>query len=202
MKKQAVLRYFLGYIIVTITGCGYYRPTTMLRPPHEGLKQEIESVSICLKPLRDFECAHYFDHRLVSRARVQPLQVYIQNNSDKYYVLQGSHISVPILGKRSVGAILYKNIFGRSLVWGFGTAAIFWQLFLPLWVIDMIFSLQANKNIRNDIESICINPKERVVITPNSRVHKVLFVLQEDYHHHIDITLVEQQTDNELVFKF
>lgn len=184
-----------------MSGCSYHRPLAVLTPPHEGHEQIVENVSIRVKPLRDFECSHYFDNRLVSRG-IQPIQVYVQNETDQYYVLDGQNVSLPLMGKRDVGAVLYKNIMARSVVWLFGTVAAVWQVFLPIFVVDMLFCVQANKNIKSDISSICINPKEKVVIKPNSRLHKVLFVPVDDYHHHITVTLHEQQTQKELVFQF
>ena len=128
-------------------------------------------------------------------------QVYIQNNSDQYYVLDGQNISLPIMGKRDIGAVLYKNVIARSVVWGLGIATV-WEIFVPIFIVDMLFCVQANKNIRSDITSVCINPKEKVVLAPHSRTHKVLFVPVDDYHHHLTISLNEQQSDKQLTFKF
>lgn len=173
----------------------------MLRIPQEGQEKKISDVLVRIKVLRDFECAHYFDNRLVSQG-LQPIQMYIQNDTDHFYILDGSNISVPLVGKRGVGAYLYKNTYARSAIWLFGTVALAWQLFLPVFLIDTVGCVQANKHIRSDIESICINPKEKLVIPPHTRIHKVLFVDQDDYHHHIEIRLQEQERQDELVFAF
>lgn len=203
MAQTSNIRLFFLPVIAAffMTGCSYHRPLAVLAPPHEGHEQIVDNVSIRVKPLRDFECSHYFDNRLVSRG-IQPIQVYIQNDTDQYYVLDGQNISLPVMGKRDVGAVLYKNIMARSCVWLFGTVAAVWQIFLPILVVDTLFCLQANKNIKNDISSVCINPKEKVVLKPHSRLHKVLFVPVDEYHHHITVTLHDQQTQRELVFQF
>ena len=193
--------YLACLVSVVLSGCSYHRPSAVLRPPHEGHESVQQKVRVRIKPLRDFECSHYFDNRLVTRG-IQPIQLYLENDSEQYYVLNAQTISLPIMGKRDVGSVLYKNIFGRSFVWGLGTVAFFWQMFLPIFVVDLLFCLQANKNIRSDIESVCINPKEKVVIKPHSRVHKVLFIPVEDYHHHLTLTLQEEKSEKELVFKF
>ncbi len=186
--------------IILSTGCGYHRPQAVLTPPTEGQEKTIEKVLVRIKPLRDFECSYYFDNRLVSRG-IQPIQMSIQNDSEKYYVLNGQDISLPLLGKRDAGAVLYKNIVGRSVIWLLGTA-IFWKLFLPVLLVDTLFCLQANKEISNDISSMCINPKQKLVIAPRSKIHKVLFVSVEKYHHHMTIVLKEQESNNEIAFRF
>ena len=187
--------------IIVFSGCGYHRPQAVLSPPTEGQEKIIEKVLMRIKPLRDFECSYYFDNRLVSRG-IQPIQLCIQNNSEKYYVLNGEDISLPLMGKRDVGAVLYKNIVGRSIVWLTGTIAFFWKLFLPILLVDTLFCLQANKEISNDITSICINPKQKLVVAPHSKIHKVLFVPVGQYHHHMTIVLREQENNGEITFRF
>ena len=196
------MRFILLYTgILCLSGCGYYRPQSVLTPPTEGQDQTIKEVLVRTKLLRDFECSYYFDNRLVSR-NIQPIQLYLQNDSDLYYVLNAADISLPLLGKRDVGSVLYKNVIGRSLVWLTGTIAFLWQLFLPILFLDTLFCLQANKEISNDISSICINPKQKLVIAPHSRMHKVLFVPLEKFHHHLTIILKEQEKGAELIFRF
>jgi hypothetical protein len=173
----------------------------VLTPPTEGQEQTIKKVLVRTKLLRDFECSYYFDNRLVSH-NIQPIQLYIQNDSDVYYVLNASDISLPLLGKRDVGAVLYKNILGRSVVWLTGTIAFLWQFFLPVWFLDTLFCLQANKEIASDITGIWINPKQKLVIAPHSRTHKVLFVSLEKFHHHMTLSLKEQDKGTELIFRF
>jgi hypothetical protein len=172
----------------------------VLAPPTEGQEKTIEKVLLRIKPLRDFECAYYFDNRLVSRG-IQPIQLSIQNESEKYYVLNGQDISLPLLGKRDVGAVLYKNIVGRSVVWLVGVA-VFWKLFLPVLLVDTLFCVQANKEISNDVSSMCINPKQKVVVAPRSKIHKILFVPADKYHHHMTIVLKEQENNGEITFRF
>ena len=108
--------YIVSLIAVLITGCSYHRPSAVLTPPHEGHEQTQEKVSVRIKPLRDFECSHYFDNRLVSRG-IQPVQLYIQNESEHYYVLDGREISLPIMGKRDIGAV-YKKYCSTKLCLG------------------------------------------------------------------------------------
>ena len=204
IKEQHARIFRYAFCLVTLVGCafkGYHNPTVVLLPPHEGQEVTIDKVSIRIKPLRDFECAHFFDNRLVSRG-VQPIQVYVQNNTETFYVLNGENISLPLLGKRSVGAVLYKNIIARSLVWTIGTVAVLWQVFLPILIADVLFSMQANKNIKSDIDSIAMRPKDKVVVPPGGRVHKILFVESGEYHHHMSITLTKEQEDGELLFRF
>jgi len=199
MRKAAHFTVFLTGLML-LSGCGYHKPQAVLAPPTEGQDQTTGKVMMRVKPLRDFECSYYFDNRLISRG-IQPLQLYIQNDSDTYYVLSGSDISLPILGKREVGAVFYRNILGRSLVWLLGVALL-WQVFLPLFFVDGLFCLQANKEIGSDLNSICINPKEKLVLAPRTRTHKVLFVPVDEYHYHFTITLHEQDTDNVVTFSF
>lgn len=190
-----------GVMLLTFLGaCGYHRPQAVLSPPTEGQSQTQKEVLVRIKPLRDFECSYYFDNRLVSRG-VQPLQLYIQNDSDRYYVLSGSDISLPLLGKRDVGSRLYKNIVGRSVVWFVG-ALFFWKLFVPVLFVDTLFCLQANKEIGADLTSLCVNPKQKLVIAPHSRTHKVLFVASDMYHHHLMVPLQEQGKEETLSFRF
>ena len=190
-----------GVMLLTLLGgCGYHRPQAVLAPPTEGQSQTQKNVLVRIKPLRDFECSYYFDNRLVSRG-VQPLQLYIQNDSDRYYVLSASDISIALLGKRDVGSRLYKNIVGRSVVWFVG-ALFFWKLFIPVLFIDTLFCLQANKEIGTDLASLCVNPKQKIVIAPQSRTHKVLFVESDMYHHHLTIPLQEQGKEEILSFRF
>ncbi|MGD1997560.1 MAG: hypothetical protein PVJ92_01455 [Candidatus Dependentiae bacterium] len=191
------------FLLLMTAGCsfkGYHNPTVVLLPPHEGQEVTIDDVSVRVKPLRDFECAHYFDNRMVSKG-VQPIQVYIQNNTNTFYVLDGENVSLPLLGRRRVGAVLYKNILARSMVWFIGVMVL-WQVFVPVFVADAAFSMQANKNIKNDIESIAMRPKDKVVIAPGARVHKIFFVEPHEYHHHMTITLTKEQEEGEVLFRF
>lgn len=203
--KDYPLRMFsLLFFLAVSVGCsfkGYHNPTVVLLPPHEGQELTIDDVSVRVKPLRDFECAHYFDNRMVSKG-VQPIQIYIQNNTNTFYVLDGENVSLSLLGRRRVGAVLYKNIIARSMVWLIGTVTILWQVFLPILVADAAFSMQANKNIKSDIESIAMRPKDKVVIAPGARVHKIMFVETHEYHHHLTVTLTKEQEEGEILFRF
>jgi hypothetical protein len=187
------------FLVFAISGC-YHRPQAVLTIPHEGQEQTQESVLVRCKTLADHECYHYFDNRILEHG-VQPLQLYIQNDSDKYFVFTGKDISLPIMGKGDVGAMLYKNIVSRSFVWGFG-ALFYWPAFIPILLVDGILCLQANKEIGDDITSFCISKTEKLVVAPHSRLHKVLFIQESDYHHHFTLALHEQESDHELVFRF
>lgn len=202
MRKAAhFIVVITGLIFFTGCGGGYYKPQAVISPPTEGQEETQARVMVRVKPLRDFECSYYFDNRLVSRG-IQPIQLFVENDSDSYYVLDAEDISFELLGKKDVGAVLYKNIFGRSLVWLVGTVAVFWKVFLPIFIVDTLLCLQANKEMSNDISSLSVNPKEKIVIAPHSRIHKVLFVSADSYYHHLALSLTEQETEKKLRFRF
>jgi len=186
--------------LMLLVGCGYHRPKAVLPPPTEGQSQTISGVLMRVKPLRDFECSYYFDNRLVSRG-IQPLQLYINNDTDSYFVLDGKDISLPLMGRRDVGGKFYKNVVGRSLVWFVGSL-IYWKIFLPVLLLDSLLCMQANKEIGTDLASLGVNPKQKIVIEPRTRLHKVLFVPVDQYHHHMTIPLKEQEKDTVLTFRF
>lgn len=198
-KTKGVALFILSSIILGLSGC-YYRQTALLHPPHEGQDLSQKDISIRIKPLRDFECTHYFDSRLVTKG-VQPIQVYIQNDSKKVLVLDATKLSAPLLGKHGIGAKMYKNIVARTIVWALGVSVLWWA-FAPLLILDPLFCIQANQEAHKDIESICVQPKDQIVIRPQSRLHKILFIPSEKYHQHLSITLREQDSENELIFTF
>jgi len=186
-------------LVLFSSGC-YYRQLSLLHPPREGRDLSQKDVTVRIKELRDFECAHFFDSRLVTKG-LQPIQIYIQNDSSKVFVLDATKLSVPLVGRRGVSAKVYKNVVGRSVVWFMGVSLL-WKIFMPVLILDTLFCVQANQDAQRDIHSVCVQPKDKIVIQPHSRFHRVLFVPREKYHQHLSVTLQEQGNEEELVFTF
>ncbi len=193
--------FFIPLFALFSQGCFLQHRDIVLVPPFEGAQKTVNDVSVRVRLLRDFECVSYFGKRLVSKG-LQPIQLYIQNASNIEYTLNGEDIDLPLCGKRTVGRHLYNKIIGRSIAWAFGTLIIFWELFLPIWLIDSLYSINHNQKIYRNIEKICINPKEQVIIPPQSKVYRVLFVKAEKYNHRISMIIRDNEESKQLVFSF
>ncbi|MCX6987286.1 MAG: hypothetical protein NT065_03925 [Chlamydiae bacterium] len=190
MKFRCVYFFIL---ISFLTSCASYKAQ-----PLESIGSRVYDVSkpkdssellVVAKKLSLKESKQYFD-RNIFKAGYYPVQLYIENSSDKSYVFSLNRINLPVASSEMVAPLVHTSTVARAV--GYGTAAIFIApLFVPFGIcaiVDGIKSSEANQAL--DIDFREKSAKDQV-IGKYSHFNKVLFIPSSDYSQLLSITLLE-----------
>lgn len=135
------------------------------------------------------DCKKYLDRDVISEG-YQPVQLFIQNGSDKDYVFSLSRVSLPTARAEEVAEKAHTSTAGRAT--GYGVAAVFlWPLAIPA-IIDGVKSSNANEALDNDFSAKAAHDQ---IISHHSHFNKILFVPVNEYQPTFTITLVEQNSN-------
>lgn len=149
-----------------------------------------EGVYIQAKRYSSEESKRYL-HRNVHRHGVHPVQVTIQNNTNKSFVLSKDGVEMSHAHPHEVAKREYLQTVPRSVA--FKVAAfLFWPFIIP-GTIDTIITIKAHFALKKDFYAKSIK-KEGEVVLPYSTVHRVLFVPHEDYQEGFTLTMKETQS--------
>ncbi len=94
---------FLGLLLV---GCAKYKPHPFLEPNSKCIEKDNVKVSTVL--LDEKDCKYYFDREILKHG-FQPVQIYLENNSDKNFILNAADINKPIAPRAHVAKALHYN---------------------------------------------------------------------------------------------
>jgi hypothetical protein len=175
-----------------LTGCASYNAL-----PLNSMSSQVVSVSepsnranlvVAAKKLSRAECLKYFDRDVIKEG-YQPIQLYIQNDTNDSYIFSLSRISLSTARPEEVADTVHTSTVARATLYGAG-ALILWPLAIPA-VIDGVKSAQANEALDADFDAKVAKDQ---VITKHSNLNKVLFVPRNEVDGSFTITLLDAET--------
>jgi hypothetical protein len=149
-----------------------------------------ENVHLVSKAFTRLDCKKYLDRDVISKG-YQPVQIFIQNNSNKTYHFSPSRVSLASARADEVAQKVHTSTAGRAV--SYGTAAVLTTgLFAIPAIVDGIKSSNANKALDNDFA--CKAAKDQIIY-PYSNLNMLLFVPVENFQNTFSITLLDQKTE-------
>lgn len=121
---------------------------------------------------------------------VQPIEVKIQNHSDKTYYLSTDGIDIESLSPKKVAGTLLIEAIPRSIAYKV-VSFFFWPMILPA-TIDEIITYTSYRSLKGDLEAKSVK-NEGEAILPYSTVHRILFVSNSQMREELDVTLFEAE---------
>ena len=191
--------------MLLLSGCASYHAASLNYLPEEIITQGSESnkkeLKVAAKAFDKADCKRYLD-RDVLRQGYQPIQLYIQNDSNKSYAFSLSRLNLSIAESEEVARTVHTSTIGRILWYGVpGLILSPFGLGLPLIipaVVDGIKSSEANDAL--DVDYYVKTIKDDQVIGPHSHFNKLVFVDAAKYQSSFSLTLIEQGTKKEEIF--
>jgi hypothetical protein len=175
-----------------LTGCASYNAL-----PLNSMSSQVVNVSepskhanlvVAAKKLSRAECLKYFDRDVIKEG-YQPIQLYIQNDTNDSYIFSLNRISLSTARPEEVADKVHTSTVARATLYGAG-ALILWPLAIPA-VIDGVKSAQANEALDADFDAKVAKDQ---VITKHSNLNKVLFVPRNEVNGFFTITLLDAET--------
>ena len=184
---------FLIGVGLLFVGCASYTASSLSNLYLEFVAMnednlEKEEVVLLSKAFSVADCKKYLD-RDVLRAGYQPVQIFIQNNTNKSFIFSPERVSLPLVSSEQVAEKVHTSTGGRAAAYGAGSL-FFWPLLIPA-VVDAAKSSEANKDLDVDFNAKAARAQ---VIPPHSHLNVLLFVSREDYRDNFSVFLVDQKT--------
>jgi hypothetical protein len=110
-------------------------------------------VKVAAKAFDKMDCKRYLDRDVIKKG-YQPVQLFIQNNSDKNYLLSLNRLSLPYVRPEEVARTVHTSTMGRILGYGIPGIVIAWPLIIPA-VVDGVKSSEANEALDKDFYASC-----------------------------------------------
>lgn len=193
MKKSFLIA--ASSVLLTLTGCASYNasPLNMLSTEmmlsHSDPDVKNSNLLVVAKSFSKEDCERYLD-RDVIRKGYQPVQLFIQNNSNKDYHFSLNRISMPSAKPDEVAKKVHTNTAGRAT--GYAVAGLLTSglLFIPA-IVDGIGSANANEALDYDFSTKVAQDQ---TIYSHSHFNKLLFVPVSAYEQILSITLIDKET--------
>lgn len=174
-----------------LAGCASYQASPLYNLSSDLIETSASSksgVSMAAKSFTRSDCAKFLDRDVIGQG-YQPIQLYIQNDSDRSYSFSLDRISLPIARAEEVADTVHTSTAGRVV--GYSVGAMFlWPLVIPA-IIDGIKSSEANGALDMDFETKAA--KDQIVF-PRSRANSLLFVPNGAYQSRFTVTLIDQES--------
>lgn len=195
MRKIALPLIATAMVLVLLSGCASYSAS-----PLRSLSSEViisqslngtrgNDVFVEAKAFTEAECEKHLDRDVIAEG-YQPIQVYIENNSDKDYCFALNRMSLSSATAEEVADKVHTSTVGRAT--GYGVGALFlWPLAIPA-IIDGVNSAKANKALDHDFSAKVARDQ---IIFRHSHFNKLLFIPVNEFQQNFTITLIEQGTN-------
>ncbi len=105
-RQLLLFFWFSSFLIISFSGCAKYKPHALLEPTGNYIEKDNVKASTAL--LTDKDCKYYFSKEII-KAGFQPVQIYIENNSNERLVLDALNINLPIEQRNYVARFLHYN---------------------------------------------------------------------------------------------
>lgn len=183
---------FPSLALLALTGCASYNATPLRSLASDSVISSSttakKDVVVVAKAFNKADCMRYLDRDVIAEG-YQPVQLYIENNSNKDYVFSLSRINLSCARSEEVAEKVHTSTVGRAV--GYGVGGLFlWPLFIPA-VVDGIKSSEANLALDNDFSSKTANDQ---IISSHSYFNKVLFVPVNEFKPNFRIALTEKES--------
>ena len=200
MTRTLFLLATFSSALLLLSGCASYHANSLNNLSSaitsQACHSKINDIAIAAKAFDKMDCKRYLD-RDVLRKGYQPVQLYIQNNSDRSYVLSLNRLSLPYAGPEEVARTVHTSTVGRVLGYGIPGIILAWPLVIPA-VVDGIKSSDANEAL--DMDFYIKTAKEDQIIAPHSHFNKLIFVDACEYQSNFTLTLIDQESKKEEIF--
>jgi hypothetical protein len=198
MRK--VFKSLLLVVCMTLTGCASYQASSLgnLSPilvtsNKTGLHDD---VIVCAKTFDKNDCKKYLDRDVIGHG-YYPVQIYIENNSDRDYLFSLNRVSLPCARPEEVAEKVHTSTVGR--VAGYGAAAFFTcALFVIPAIIDGVKSSNANTALDSDFGAKAARDH---VIYQHSHSNMLMFVPSNAYQPTFTVTLIDQSSNRSKLFR-
>ncbi len=189
----------IAFSVVLLSGCASYNAAPLNSLSSQMIQSsssaEKNDIVIAAKAFSKGDCKRYLDRDVIAKG-YQPIQLYIQNNSDKNYSFSLSRISLSCARPEEVAEKVHTSTAGRAA--GYGAAAFFTcGLFAIPAVVDGVKSSQANEALDNDFSSKTAMDQ---TIQPHSHFNKIIFVPVNEYQSTFTMTLIDQASNTQKTF--
>jgi len=193
MKKTTFPLVALSTVLIFLSGCASYNAsplnsfTSDMIISHEPNGMGTSDISVGAKVFNKADCKKYLDRDVIAKG-YQPIQLYIQNSSDKDYIFSLNRISMSSARPEEVAEKVHTNTAGRVAAYGAGAWFTLGILAVPA-VVDGVKSANANEALDNDFSAKAARDQ---VIFRHSHFNKLLFVPINEYQPNFTVTLIEQ----------
>ena len=202
MKRQSIFKLILGSVTLSIalTSCASYRASSLVNlSPDLVVRSKgsnYENITICAKTYDKNECKKYLDRDVISQGYC-PVQLYIENNSDRDYLFSLNRVSLPCARPEEVAEKVHTSTAGRAV--GYGAAAVLTcGLFAIPAIVDGVKSSNANSALDNDFAAKAARDQ---MIYQHSHANMLMFVPASSYQSTFTVTLIDQLTNQSKVFR-
>ncbi len=213
MKKMLNI-IVLSVVSISFTSCARYsaRPLCEL-----SITTNKNNIGIAAKAFSAEESKSYLGKNLLKKG-IQPVQLYIENNSDQTYVFDPYNVGLTLAAAEDVADKIHSSTLARTAI----SSAISFLLLPPaLMMSDTPGSSEAlsliatggvlSIPIAQGTSSAIANGKidrdyagkgaKVVKIAPHEALNCVIFVYESHYRNHFDVHLKNEQTEQLLTLK-
>jgi hypothetical protein len=182
-------------VLGVLSGCASYNAASLNSLDSEmiisssPLSAKEDDVVVVAKAFNRADCRRYLDRDVLKKG-YQPVQLYIQNNSDSSYSFSLNRISLPCANYEAVADKVHTSTVGRILSYGIPGLIIAWPLLIPA-VVDGIKSSEANELLDNDFASKVARDQ---TILPHSSLNKIIFVRIAEYQPSFTLKITDQES--------
>lgn len=172
--------------LALLTSCASYNATALntTLPPLTTARRSNVTLAAHLFDKQD--CKKYLDRDVIAKGYM-PIQLFIQNDSEKEYSFCISRVSLPCASAEEVSKKVHTSTVGRAA--GYGAAAFLTcGLFAIPAVVDGVKSMEANDSLDEDFASKAGRDQ---VIAPYSHATMILFVPTVSFQRSFDVTLLD-----------
>ncbi len=202
MNKINISKLLLALMLIastTLTSCANYRASALnnLSPDLIACDQTMshDGVFISAKTFNKNDCKKYLDRDVIGYG-YYPVQLYIENNSDKNYRFALSRVSLPCASPEEVAAKAHTSTVGRAT--GYGAAALLiWPFVIPA-IVDGVKSANANAALDRDFDA---KTAKDHMIYQHSHSNMLMFVPSNSYQPSFTVTLIDQETNQTKTFR-
>ncbi|MBU6383748.1 MAG: hypothetical protein KGQ49_06830 [Verrucomicrobia bacterium] len=184
-------------LAMALASCASYSASPLYNPSPDlvHLAPKNEGISVVSKTFTRSDCDRFLDRDVLAEG-YQPVQIYIQNDSDKNYVFSLNRITLPVARPEEVAEKVHTSTAGRAVGYGAAGVLIFLPLVIPA-IVDGIKPSNANDALDNDFLAKAARDQ---VIFPHSRFNAIIFVPVHAYQPSYTITLIDQDSKQPKVF--
>lgn len=154
-----------------------------------------EPIIVSAKTFDRMDCKKFLDRDVIAKG-YQPIQLYIQNNSDHDYSFSLSRVDLPHATQEEVASRVHTSTIGRALGYGIPGLIVLWPLIIPA-VVDGIKSSQANEALDSDFSAKIARDQ---TIKPYSHFNKIIFVPVRDFEESFQVTLIDMGSNEPKTF--
>ena len=182
----------LGLSLICSVGCARYHATALSSVCPDAIHTTAPSdgLIVAAKAFSKADCKRYLDRDLISKG-FQPIQLYIENVSDKTYLFSTSRVNLPLCPPEEVAKKAHTSTLAR--IGGYGAAAIFASpLFVIPAVIDGLGSSRANSVLDHDFAEKSAKDQ---LIPPYTHKNMLLFIPIDSTQDSFVVTLLDEETN-------